>query len=77
VFPATGVAAGAVRKEADPKTGLAERSSTRPAPPATPKRRPGKDKKRRRDEERFGAPELARRDKRRGRGPRSGKPPGR
>ena len=37
----------------------------------------GKDKKRRRDAERFGEPELARRAKRRGRGPQSGKPRGR
>ncbi|HEY4404600.1 MAG TPA: hypothetical protein VGN55_08085, partial [Xanthobacteraceae bacterium] len=45
----------------------------RPLPPATPKRKPGKDKKRRRDAERFGEPELARRDKRRGHGPAAGK----
>jgi 23S rRNA pseudouridine2605 synthase len=74
VFPATGVAAGAVRKEADPKTVPGERSTTRPAPPASPKRRPGKDKKRRRDAERFGEPELARRDKRRGHGSRARRP---
>ena len=39
----------------------------------TPKRKPGADKKRRRDAERFGEPELARRDKRRGHGPAAGK----
>ena len=61
---------GAVRAAAETPPG--ERSvaeaPTRPAPPAAPKRRPGKDKKRRRDSERFGEPELARRDKRRRRG---------
>ena len=35
----------------------------------TTKRKPRKDNKRRRDAERFGEPELARRDRRRGRGP--------
>jgi 23S rRNA pseudouridine2605 synthase len=54
-----------------------ESAPARPAPPATPKRKPGADKKRRRDAERFGEPELARRDKRRGRGPGPGKRRGR
>jgi 23S rRNA pseudouridine2605 synthase len=84
VILTTGVEAVAERREAEAKTkikmGPGARSNkipTRPAPAASPKRRPGKDKKRRRDEERFGAPELARRDKRRGRGPRSRQPQGR
>ena len=51
----------------------------RESAPATPttKRKPGKDSKRRRDAERFGEPEMARRDRRRGRGPAPGKPRGR
>jgi 23S rRNA pseudouridine2605 synthase len=52
----------------------------KPSVPArqTTKFEPGKqDKKRRRDAERFGEPELARRDKRRGRGPGPGKRQGR
>jgi 23S rRNA pseudouridine2605 synthase len=53
-----------------------ERSSgkppARPAAPAPPKRKPGREGKRRRDAERFGEPEMARRDRRRGRGPASG-----
>jgi 23S rRNA pseudouridine2605 synthase len=58
--------------------GSAARSSAKPgarAPaPAPPKRKPNRDKKRSRDAERLGGPELARRDKRRGRGPGAGKP---
>ena len=72
VFPAVGADAGPARKEAAVGIGLAP-----PAAPATPKRKPGKDKKRRRDAERFGEPEMARRDKRRGRGPGAGKRRGR
>jgi 23S rRNA pseudouridine2605 synthase len=78
-FPAGGVEAGPAHSAAE--AGSGGRSSTkapaRPAPPATPKRKPGADKKRRRDAERFGEPELARRDKRRGRGPDPGKRRGR
>jgi 23S rRNA pseudouridine2605 synthase len=78
-IPASAAEGGAGRGEAEARAGerSVAKTSVRPAPLASPKRRPGRDKKRRRDEERFGAPELARRDKRRGRGPRSGKPPGR
>ena len=67
------------RSEAEIKPG--QRPGPRPpgkaAAPATPKRKPGKDRKRRRDAERFGEPELARRDKRRGRGPAPGQRRGR
>ncbi len=51
--------------------------SARAAAPAPPKRKPNRDKKRSRDAERLGGPELARRDQRRGRGPGPGKPRGR
>jgi 23S rRNA pseudouridine2605 synthase len=54
----------------------AVKSPARPAAPAAPKRRPEKHK-RRRDAERFGEPELARRDQRRGRAPDRGKRRGR
>jgi 23S rRNA pseudouridine2605 synthase len=81
VFPAIGGEAGPQRSEAEPRAASGERSaakgSARPAPPATPKRKPGADKKRRRDAERFGEPELARRDKRRGRNPAPGQRRGR
>jgi 23S rRNA pseudouridine2605 synthase len=77
VFPATGEAAAPERREPEPKALPGERPAGRmtakPAVPATPKRKPGADKKRRRDAERFGGPELARRDKRRGHGPAAGK----
>jgi 23S rRNA pseudouridine2605 synthase len=80
VFPATGAEAAPERREPEAKALPGERSAGRmaakpavPATPATPKRRPGADKKRRRDAERFGEPELARRDKRRGHGPAAGK----
>ena len=76
VFPAIG-------GEAGPEVGSDDRfpakAPARPAPPATPKspkRKPGADKKRRRDAERFGEPELARRDKRRGRSPEGRSPKG-
>ena len=72
VFPAAGAEAGLARDEA--AAGIV---SARPVVPATPRRKPGKDKKRRRDAERFGEPEMARRDKRRGRGPSAGKRRGR
>jgi 23S rRNA pseudouridine2605 synthase len=75
VIPGTGAEGSDVRGEAEAKPG--PRTSGRPVPPATPKRKPGKDKKRRRDAERFGEPELARRDKRRGHGPEGGKRRGR
>jgi 23S rRNA pseudouridine2605 synthase len=79
--PESGAEAGPARNQAEAGAGAGERSSTkpsgRPPSPATPKRKPGKDKKRRRDAERFGEPELARRDKRRGRGPAPGKRQGR
>jgi 23S rRNA pseudouridine2605 synthase len=65
VFPAIGGEAAPARSEAA--------ASPRPAAAATPKRKPRKDKKRRRDSERFGEPELARRDQRRGRGPDASK----
>jgi len=72
-FPAMREEAGAARNEMQARSGSRERSSTktpaRPASPATPRRRLEKDKKRRRDAERFGEPELARRDKRRRHGP--------
>jgi 23S rRNA pseudouridine2605 synthase len=62
------------RNETQARAGAGERSSVkapaRPASPAPPKRKPGRDGKRRRDAERFGEPEMARRDRRRGRGPR-------
>jgi 23S rRNA pseudouridine2605 synthase len=88
VFPASGHEGGGDPGEFEAKTETrfaakarpTERSPkppTRPAIPATPKRKPGKDKKRRRDAERFGEPELARRDRRRGHGPAAGKRPGR
>jgi 23S rRNA pseudouridine2605 synthase len=77
VFPATGVEAAPERRETEAKVLPGERGAVRmtakPAVPATPKRKPGADKKRRRDAERFGEPELARRDKRRGHGPAAGK----
>jgi 23S rRNA pseudouridine2605 synthase len=92
-LPATGGESSFARSEAEPKSGPKSGPKTGPragpglrsitkAPgrataPPTPKRKPGKDKKRRRDAERFGEPELARRAKRRGRGPQSGKPRGR
>jgi 23S rRNA pseudouridine2605 synthase len=67
--------AGPARNQA--RAGAGERSaakpSARPAPPAAPKRKPGRDNKRRRDAERFGEPELARRDQRRSRRPDPGK----
>jgi 23S rRNA pseudouridine2605 synthase len=50
----------------------AGKSPARPAAAAAPKRRPGRNR-RHRDAERFGEPELARRDQRRGRGPDRGK----
>jgi 23S rRNA pseudouridine2605 synthase len=59
-----------------PSERSAVKSPARPAATPAPKRRPGKGK-RQRDAERFGEPELARRDRRRGRGPVRGKPPGR
>jgi 23S rRNA pseudouridine2605 synthase len=81
VFSASGGEAGTQRSEAEPRAASGGRSaakaSARPAPPATPKRKPGADKKRRRDAERFGEPELARRDKRRGRSAARGQRRGR
>jgi 23S rRNA pseudouridine2605 synthase len=85
VFPSVGGDAGFAHNEVAAKTviktGPGERSTAkapgRAAAPATPKRKPGKDKKRRRDAERFGEPELARRDKRRGHGPADGNRRGR
>jgi 23S rRNA pseudouridine2605 synthase len=80
-FPVTGEEAGPARKQPEARAGSPERFSSkapaRPAAPATPKRKPGADKKRRRDAERFGEPELARRDKRRGRGSGPGQRQGR
>jgi 23S rRNA pseudouridine2605 synthase len=76
VFPATGPEAAPERREPEvalPGERSAARTTAKPAVPATPKRKPGADKKRRRDAERFGEPELARRDKRRGHGPAAGK----
>jgi 23S rRNA pseudouridine2605 synthase len=78
VFPAG--QAGPERTEPEPtRAKSGERSSVKapPAAPAAPRRKPGADKKRRRDAERFGEPELARRDKRRGRSPAPGKRRGR
>jgi 23S rRNA pseudouridine2605 synthase len=86
--PPPGGDGGAARNDAEAKIGFKTASGarsnaktlTRPAAPAAPaarKPRRGKDNKRRRDAERFGEPELARRDRRRGRGPGSGKPQGR
>jgi 23S rRNA pseudouridine2605 synthase len=78
VVPANGVADGGARVDVEARPGKrSNKAPARPASSGTPQRRPGKDKKRRRDEERFGAPELARRDQRRGRGPRSRPPQGR
>jgi 23S rRNA pseudouridine2605 synthase len=77
VFPATGQETAPERRETEAKALPGERGAVRvtakPVVPATPKRKPGADKKRRRDAERFGEPELARRDKRRGHGPAAGK----
>src|SRR5882672_5973214 len=74
-YPALRGEGGAAHGEAEAKPG--ERPSPTPpgraAAPARPKRKRGKDKKRRRDAERFGEPELARRDKRRGRAHAGGK----
>jgi 23S rRNA pseudouridine2605 synthase len=72
-FPATGQEVAPERRETEAKALPGERGAAKPAAPATPKRKPGADKKRRRDAERFGEPELARRDKRRGHGPAAGK----
>jgi 23S rRNA pseudouridine2605 synthase len=55
-----------------PSERSAVKSLARPVATAAPKRRPGRGK-RHRDAERFGEPELARRDQRRGRGPDRGK----
>jgi 23S rRNA pseudouridine2605 synthase len=55
-----------------PRERSAVKSPARPVATAAPKRRPGRGK-RHRDAERFGEPELARRDQRRGRGPDRGK----
>jgi len=82
--PPPGGDGGAARSQAEAKIGFKTpagarsntKTLTRPAAPAARKPRPGKDNKRRRDAERFGEPELARRDRRRGRGPGSGKPRG-
>jgi hypothetical protein len=54
----------------------ARQAPARPVANAVPKRRRGRDQ-RHRDAERFGEPELARRDQRRGRGPDRGKRRGR
>jgi 23S rRNA pseudouridine2605 synthase len=82
VFPAIGGEAGE-RKEAEqaatrlgPGERASEKTTGRPAVSATPKRKPNRDKKRSRDAERLGGPELARRE-RRGRRPVAGKPRGR
>jgi 23S rRNA pseudouridine2605 synthase len=73
VFPASGEEAGAARSAATAGSGTGERAAKKSAAPATvPKRKPERHK-RRRDAERFGEPELARRDQRRGRGPDRGK----
>jgi 23S rRNA pseudouridine2605 synthase len=73
-LPAAGAEAGPERDETQARSG--ERSSgkatARPAAPATPKRKPRREGKRRRDAERLGEPEMARRDRRRGRGPAPG-----
>jgi 23S rRNA pseudouridine2605 synthase len=76
MFPAIGEEAGPVRHPADAAAGSAERSSPRPPAPTPPKRKPNREKKRSRDAERLGGPELARRE-RRGRGLAAGKPRGR
>jgi 23S rRNA pseudouridine2605 synthase len=55
-----------------PRERSAAKSPARPVANAVPKRRRGRDQ-RHRDAERFGEPELARRDQRRGRGPDRGK----
>ena len=60
-----------------PPQGAPAKTGARAGAPAPPKRKPNRDKKRSRDAERLGGPELARRDQRRGRGPGAGKPRGR
>jgi len=86
VLPAEAEEAGPARHPPEGAPGSAARSSAKPgarppsarAPaPAPPKRKPNRDKKRSRDAERLGGPELARRDKRRGRGPAAAKSRGR
>jgi 23S rRNA pseudouridine2605 synthase len=76
VFPAIGGDTGPERRPVDADARPGERPAAKlpaRAPlPATPKRKPNRDKKRSRDAERLGGPELARRE-RRGRGPDSGK----
>ena len=79
VLPAEAEEAPA-RRPPEGALGSAARSAkpgARAAAPAPPKRKPNRDKKRSRDAERLGGPELARRDMRRGRGPGPGKPRGR
>jgi 23S rRNA pseudouridine2605 synthase len=66
----------AAGEEASAERSAAARPPARPAAAQASKRRPERHK-RRRDAERFGEPELARRDQRRGRGPDRGKRPGR
>ena len=67
-------APGSARSAAKPG---ARAPGARAVAPPPPKRKPNRDKKRSRDAERLGGPELARRDQRRGRGPGAGKPRGR
>jgi 23S rRNA pseudouridine2605 synthase len=78
VFPADREEAAPARHpaEAAARPGEHAKLPARAAVPATPKRKPNRDKKRSRDAERLGGPELARRE-RRGRGPGPGKPRGR
>jgi 23S rRNA pseudouridine2605 synthase len=72
--PPEGAPGSAARSSAKPS---ARAPGVRAPAPAPLKRKPNRDKKRSRDAERLGGPELARRDKRRGRGPGAGKPRGR
>jgi 23S rRNA pseudouridine2605 synthase len=61
--------------ETQARAGPGDRSAVKT--PAPPKRKPAREGKRRRDAERLGEPELARRARRRGRGPAAGRRPGR